>query len=145
MARVAMSKGRYESPASVVGSRSKSFVARRGDPDREDSRNGGARRLDAGPGCSACFHHVVQACLAKQPSGRWQTAHDVRMQLEWIQAQGSRTELVALSTMPHGRAIWLWCAVAALFGAAFMGAALRFSSADGEPFQITRFNSPGHM
>ena len=35
--------------------------------------------------------HVVQSCLAKAPADRWQTAHDVKLQLQWIQAQGSRT------------------------------------------------------
>ena len=33
--------------------------------------------------------HVVQGCLAKAPADRWQTAHDVKLQLQWIQAQGS--------------------------------------------------------
>ena len=33
--------------------------------------------------------HVVQGCLAKEPADRWQTAHDVKLQLQWIQAQGS--------------------------------------------------------
>ena len=36
--------------------------------------------------------HVVQGCLAKAPADRWQTAHDVKMQLQWIQAQGSRID-----------------------------------------------------
>ena len=39
--------------------------------------------------------HVVQGCLAKAPADRWQTAHDVKMQLQWIQAQGSRLEAAA--------------------------------------------------
>jgi hypothetical protein len=26
---------------------------------------------------------VVRTCLAKDPDERWQTAHDVRLQLEW--------------------------------------------------------------
>ena len=40
------------------------------------------------------FDHVVQGCLAKEPADRWQTAHDVKLQLQWIQAQGARTGLV---------------------------------------------------
>jgi serine/threonine protein kinase len=28
--------------------------------------------------------HVVQACLAKEPSDRWHTAHDVRLELQWM-------------------------------------------------------------
>jgi len=40
------------------------------------------------PVAPAVFDHVVQGCLAKEPPDRWQTAHDVRMQLQWIQQQG---------------------------------------------------------
>ncbi|PYX10769.1 MAG: hypothetical protein DMG88_01135 [Acidobacteria bacterium] len=33
---------------------------------------------------------LVQNCLAKDPDRRWQTAHDVRLQLEWIRDAGSQ-------------------------------------------------------
>ena len=33
---------------------------------------------------------VVQTCLAKDPDERWQTAHDVRLQLQWIRDTGSQ-------------------------------------------------------
>ena len=33
---------------------------------------------------------LVQNCLAKDPDRRWQTAHDVRLQLEWIGDAGSQ-------------------------------------------------------
>jgi len=33
---------------------------------------------------------LVQNCLAKDPDKRWQTAHDVRLQLEWIRDAGSQ-------------------------------------------------------
>jgi eukaryotic-like serine/threonine-protein kinase len=36
---------------------------------------------------------VVQTCLAKDPDERWQTAHDVRLQLEWIRDEGSQAGL----------------------------------------------------
>jgi len=36
------------------------------------------------------FDRVVQTCLAKDPDERWQTAHDVRLQLEWIREAGSQ-------------------------------------------------------
>jgi Tol biopolymer transport system component len=32
---------------------------------------------------------VVQACLAKDPEDRWQTAHDVMLQLKWVAEGGS--------------------------------------------------------
>jgi eukaryotic-like serine/threonine-protein kinase len=36
------------------------------------------------------LERVVQTCLAKDPDERWQTAHDVRLQLEWIRDAGSQ-------------------------------------------------------
>jgi Tol biopolymer transport system component len=71
----------------------------------------------------AAFDHVVQACLAKEPVDRWQTAHDVKLQLQWIQAQGAQTQ-VASATRPASRAMWLGYAVAVLGGAALAAAAL---------------------
>jgi eukaryotic-like serine/threonine-protein kinase len=34
------------------------------------------------------FEHVVTTCLAKNPDDRFQTAHDVRLQLKWIAQSG---------------------------------------------------------
>jgi serine/threonine protein kinase len=41
------------------------------------------------------LERVVKACLAKDPDDRVQTAHDVRMQLEWIRDAGSQAGLPA--------------------------------------------------
>src|SRR5262249_16859015 len=38
------------------------------------------------------FDHVVQVCLAKDPQDRWQTAHDLMLQLKWIAEGGSPSE-----------------------------------------------------
>ncbi len=35
--------------------------------------------------------HLVQTCLAKEPDDRFQTAHDVKLQLKWIAEGGSQT------------------------------------------------------
>ena len=32
----------------------------------------------------AAFEHVISKCLAKDPEDRWQTAHDIATELEWI-------------------------------------------------------------
>src|SRR5918994_5169292 len=48
------------------------------------------------PVAPPAFDQVVQGCLAKEPADRWQTAHDVRLQLQWMQAQGSR-----IASGPH--------------------------------------------
>jgi eukaryotic-like serine/threonine-protein kinase len=36
------------------------------------------------------LEHVVKMCLAKDPQARWQTAHDVLVQLKWITEAGSQ-------------------------------------------------------
>jgi Tol biopolymer transport system component len=38
---------------------------------------------------------VVRTCLAKDPEDRWQTAHDVKLQLRWIAEGESRAPVVA--------------------------------------------------
>src|SRR5207237_4480670 len=38
---------------------------------------------------------VVKTCLAKDPDHRWQTAHDVKLQLEWIAEGGSQAGIPA--------------------------------------------------
>ena len=40
------------------------------------------------------LNHVVRTCLAKDPDVRWQTAHDVLVELKWIAEAGSQLELV---------------------------------------------------
>ena len=61
----------------------------------------------------AALDHVVRGCLAKAPVDRWQTAHDVKMQLQWIQAVSSRGEAAAPSTVSRRRRAWLPWAIAA--------------------------------
>jgi serine/threonine protein kinase len=62
--------------------------------------------------------HVVQGCLAKAPADRWQTAHDVKLQLQWIQAQGSTTEQARSGGLRRRSRAWLpWTVSAVLFAA----------------------------
>jgi len=42
------------------------------------------------PLCPPALERVVQTGLAKDPDERWQSAHDVRVQLEWIRNEGSQ-------------------------------------------------------
>jgi eukaryotic-like serine/threonine-protein kinase len=64
------------------------------------------------------FDHMVQGCLAKEPSDRWQTAHDVKMQLQWIQQQGLPSDLNRGTAAGPGRPAWVvWALTAAAFAA----------------------------
>ena len=40
------------------------------------------------PTTPPAFDRVVRTCLAKDPDDRWQTAHDIAVQLKWIQEGG---------------------------------------------------------
>ena len=61
------------------------------------------------------FEYVVTTCLQKNPEERFQTAHDIKLQLRWIAEGGSSpsTPVVALSPRPP-RARVAWAAVVAL-------------------------------
>lgn len=61
----------------------------------------------------AALDYLVRGCLAKEPADRWQAAHDVALQLQWIQTQGSRPDVAALPAALARRA-WLPWGVAAL-------------------------------
>ena len=41
------------------------------------------------PLAPSTLDHVVQSCLAKAPADRWQAAHDILLELRWIQQYGS--------------------------------------------------------
>jgi len=46
------------------------------------------------------FEHVVTTCLQKEPEQRFQTAHDVKLELQWVATGSSSTGMAAL----HGAA-----------------------------------------
>ena len=73
------------------------------------------------PMIPASLERVVQTCLAKDPDDRWQTAHDVMLELKWI-AGGSQAAAVPPATRKrrHLRE-WMGWALAGLFLAAFAG------------------------
>jgi WD40 repeat protein len=65
---------------------------------------------------------VVRTCLAKDPDERWQTAHDVRLQLEWIAEAGSKAGVpapVVARRRTSQRLAWALAVVAAAAAIAF--------------------------
>ena len=48
---------------------------------------------DRAAGCHPSLQRVVEIGMAKEPSDRWQTAHDVTFQLRWIAKAGSQAGL----------------------------------------------------
>jgi Tol biopolymer transport system component len=85
------------------------------------------------------FDRVIQSCLAKDPDERWQTAHDVKLQLQWIEEGGSVVGLpapVAARRKSRERLAWVAFAVAASVAAVFAVGYVRRAPA---PLLQTRF------
>jgi Tol biopolymer transport system component len=65
------------------------------------------------PTAPPALERLVKACLAKDPDDRLQSAHDVRLQLRWIQEGGSSAGLPApVTTHRRNRERAAWIAVA---------------------------------
>jgi Tol biopolymer transport system component len=82
---------------------------------------------------------VIQTCLAKNPEERWQTAHDVKLQLEWIAEGGSVVGLpapVAARRKSREKLAWAAAAVATLAAVLF---AVGFVSRSPEAPRQVRF------
>src|SRR5688572_5976037 len=74
---------------------------------------------------------VVKTCLEKDPDDRFQTAHDARLQLEWIAEGGSQAGLptpVVARRKSRERLGWIAAAVLALAAAGLGVAYLRRGS-----------------
>jgi hypothetical protein len=70
---------------------------------------------------------VVRSCLAKDPEDRWQSAHDVAVELKWI-AEGSQEGVpapVIARRKSRERFAWTGLAIATLIAAASAAAYLR--------------------
>jgi Tol biopolymer transport system component len=63
---------------------------------------------------------LVRTCLAKDPAERWQSAHDVELQLRAIGTSGATAMSAAVSPRPQRRAVlpWIIAAIAAVLAAA---------------------------
>ena len=70
----------------------------------------------------AAFEHVVTTCLQKNPEERFQAAHDIRLELQWIAADRSAPAVAALPSLPSNRRERLGWA-AAVVAAIVIGAA----------------------
>ncbi|HET9741570.1 MAG TPA: protein kinase [Terriglobales bacterium] len=77
------------------------------------------------PASPPALDQVVQLCLAKDPEERYQSAHDVKLQLEWIAESTSQAgDTASVSAHRSDRFVWLGVAllalVAILLGAAYL-------------------------
>ena len=88
------------------------------------------------------FEKLVRTCLAKDPEDRWQTAHDVALQLQWIAEGGSQAGLpapVARRRVRREQIAWAVAGVALVAAAAL---AFREVSRPSAPSSPMRFIVP---
>ncbi len=89
------------------------------------------------------FDRVVKTCLAKDPEDRWQTAHDLMLELKWVTEGGSAAGLpVVARRKSRERLAW---GLAALFAVAALiaaYAAVQFRRAAGETRTVRAFVQP---
>jgi len=65
------------------------------------------------PMAPPALERVVRTCLAKDPDDRWQTAHDVMLELKWIAEAGSQAGIPApVISRRKGRERIAWAAAA---------------------------------
>jgi Tol biopolymer transport system component len=92
------------------------------------------RRADA---LSDALDHVVERCLAKSPNDRWQTARDLKAELEWITEGKSRSAgRHSLKNRPRTREVLAWLAAAAAVLVSIAALTLRTGE---QPAPLTRF------
>jgi len=58
--------------------------------------------------------HVVKTCLAKDPDERFQTVHDVKLQLKWMAEGGSQASMSLPLVSRHSHREWIAWAIAVL-------------------------------
>src|SRR5262249_37645184 len=83
------------------------------------------------------FARVVKTCLAKDPEHRFETAHDVKLQLQWIAEGGSQAGVAApIASRRRNREKLAWVAAAVGFAAAALLAVGDIRRAPGAPRSV---------
>src|SRR5215467_14658231 len=86
---------------------------------------------------------VVKICLTKDPDERWQTAHDVKLQLQWIAEGGSQAGVPAPIVARRKKRERIFAIVAALAVVAVLVlAGLLWRSVPAEPRTIRAYIKP---
>ncbi|HEV2297591.1 MAG TPA: protein kinase [Candidatus Acidoferrales bacterium] len=95
------------------------------------------------PMAPPALERVVRICLAKDPEERFQTAHDLRLQLEWIRDAGSQAGLPApVAARRKYRELTLAAAAALAIAAAVFFGVSYFTHAPSESHAIRAYVKP---
>ena len=84
------------------------------------------------PGIPPQFDRLVRECLAKEPDRRWQSAHDVALQLAAIRDAGVQTDIRAAARRRPG-ALLVWAGSIAATALVVAAATMRFSGTNAAP------------
>ena len=82
--------------------------------------------------------HIIERCLAKNPADRWQTARDVKLELEWIARAGSDATRALSWLRRRRRATIAWAAAVLAIGVVAIGA-MRLTVREAPAEEVTRF------
>ena len=94
----------------------------------------------------AAFEHVVETLLAKDPEGRFQSAHDVRLELEWIGKNLPQLTAPAAEIVTKSSLAWLPWSVAAIALVVAIGlAVVHFTARRAEPMVRTQIASSDQL
>ena len=92
------------------------------------------------PLCPPALDRLIRTCLAKNPTERWQSAHDVGLQLRAIQEGTSVSITTGASVSRRARFGWLPWALAAVLAGAVIALLLRTAGPRGPAPRTIRFS-----
>ncbi len=93
------------------------------------------------PLTSPALDHVVRTCMAKDPDARWQTAHDVLVELKWIAEAGSQASVPKLVAARRKSHLLSWALTLVVSIAFLVLTVVHFSGRPGEA-HLARFLVP---
>jgi eukaryotic-like serine/threonine-protein kinase len=94
------------------------------------------------------FDRVVRTCLAKDPDDRWQTAHDVMLELKWVAEGGSAAGLpapVVAKRRNRERLAWSVAGLLAVVAAAAVVGYLQRTPPAAQPVRASILPPPGTL
>jgi predicted Ser/Thr protein kinase len=94
------------------------------------------------PQIPAALDRVVRKCLAKDPDDRWQTATDLKSELQWVQEGGSQAGMPAPVVEHRRRNARLGWILAGAFAAALVAFGIFYFRTAPPPAVVTRFEIP---
>jgi eukaryotic-like serine/threonine-protein kinase len=87
----------------------------------------------------SALDHIAERCLAKNPDDRWQSARDLKSELEWIAVRGSGSGIAEPQNRRRARWLAAWAAATVV---ALIGIALIVGRVSEPPGDVVRFTVP---